>query len=519
MSWRRTEYRSLERTCSLIISGTLCLALCLPGLLGCTVGPDFQRPRSDVPQNWKGLQDVSSGQPPAAASEGTLQASVATAGQEALVEWWRAFDDPTLTSLVERALRSNLDVLQAQSRIRQARAARGIVAAGLWPGLNATGSYTRNRGTPSTSGSSTGSSFGTGGMSGSKVDGGDVERNLFQAGLDASWELDLFGGTRRNIEASDADIQAALEDRRDVMVSMAAEVGNQYIALRTLQRQLDIARGNLKTQKHTAEITRKRYEAGYVGALDLANARSEVATTESQIPTFESSAQEAIYSLSLLLGLDPAALDRELSCENPIPPIPPQIPVGIPADLLRRRPDIRRAEAQIHAATARIGVATADLFPKISLTGSLGFSSTDLTTLANWNRGTWGFGPGISWPVFDAGRIRANIEVQNALEEQAVLTYQKTVLTALKDVETALVAYAKEQQRRSALMEANANDRKAMDLAMQLYTAGKTDFLNVLNAQRSLYVSSEALAGSDRSLATDLIALFKALGGGWKEGS
>jgi NodT family efflux transporter outer membrane factor (OMF) lipoprotein len=344
-------------------------------------------------------------------------------------------------------------------------------------------------------------------------------RDLFQAGLDAAWELDIFGGVRRNIEASNADIRASVEDRRDVLVTLAAEVGTNYLNLRGSQQQIAIARKNLKAQRHTAEITRKRFEAGFVSALDVASAQAQVATTESQIPSLESAAQGAIYSLSVLLGREPAALLQELATETPIPPAPPEIPVGLPSDLIRRRPDIRRAEAQLHAATARIGVATADLFPKFSLTGSFGFSSTDLSSLANWSSRSWSFGPSVSWPIFAGGRIWWNIEVQNALQEQALIAYEKTVLTALKEVETALVAYAKELERRKSLTDAAENNAKAVDLAMKRYIAGRTDFLSVLTFQGALYQSEDALVQSTRNLTTDLIALYKALGGGWEKES
>jgi NodT family efflux transporter outer membrane factor (OMF) lipoprotein len=310
-----------------------------------------------------------------------------------------------------------------------------------------------------------------------------------------------------------------VEDRRDVLITLVGDVGNNYISLRGLQQQIAIARENLKAQQHTAEITRKRFEAGFVGALDVANAQAQVATTEATIPVFESSARAAIYSLGVLLGREPAALAQDLSRAAPIPPTPPEIPVGLPSDLLRRRPDIRRAEAQLHAATARIGVATADLFPKFNLAGSFGFSTSDVTRIDRWTSNFWSWGPTVTWPIFAGGRIYWNIKVQNALQEQGLLTYEKTVLTALKDVETALVAYAKEQEHRKSLSEAVRNNRKAVDLAMTLYLAGKSDFLNVLIAQRSLFATEDALAQSTSTVDTNLVALYKALGGGWeKEG-
>jgi NodT family efflux transporter outer membrane factor (OMF) lipoprotein len=481
----------------------LCLlAAGLVTVSGCAVGPDFHPPQTAVPQGWEGVK-----------MDERDQTSVTTAQPLDLVDWWSRFDDPVLTSLVERAIASNLDLARAKSRIRQARAARGVVAAGFWPLVNTTAAYQRSgTGAPSSGGGGTGGSGASGG-------GGGADLDLFQAGLDAAWELDIFGGVRRDVEASTADIQDAIEDRRDVLVSLIAEVGTNYINLRGLQEQIFIARKNLQAQQHNAEITRKRFEAGFVGALDVANARAQAATTESQIPVLESSAQAAIYSLGVLLGREPAALAGELSEEAAIPTTPPQVPVGLPSDLLRRRPDIRRAEAQLHGATARIGVATADLFPKFSLTGSLGFSGGDLASLAKWSSSAWSFGPSVTWPIFDAGRIRSNIEVQNALEEQALLQYRQTVLIALQDVETALVAYAKEQQHWKALMEAVEQNRKAVDLAMKLYVAGRTDFLNVLSAQNALYASETALSQSAGSMATNLVAIYKALGGGWERES
>ncbi len=431
-----------------------------------------------------------------------------------LGDWWRIFNDPMLSSLVERALASNLDLALAKSRIRQARASRVVVSASLWPEVDASASYRRSY----SGGSSTGNS--RSGASSSSTDSsvGGKQSDLFRAGLDAVWELDIFGGKRRNVEAAEADLDAAVETRRDVLVSLVAEVGSNYVTLRSLQQQLAIAQDNLRAQAHAAEIARKRFEAGFVGALDVATANAQVATLESQIPVLESAAQATIYSLGVLLGHEPASLAQELAPPVSIPVIPPEVPVGLPSALLLRRPDIRMAEAQLHVATARIGVATADLFPKFSLTGSLGFSSSDLASLANWGSRAWSLGPSVNWQIFDAGRIRANIEVQNALQEQALLTYQKTVLTALKEVETALTAYAKEQERWRALTVAVVENRRAVNLAMELYVAGRSNFLSVLIAQRSLYVAEESLALSTRNQATDLIALYKALGGGWENG-
>ncbi|MGB8992894.1 MAG: efflux transporter outer membrane subunit [Desulfobaccales bacterium] len=462
-------------------------------LVGCAVGPDYRPPETKVPDNWNGQEVVTKNTP-----------SKTTTNPAELVAWWSNFKDPTLSSLVEMAIRANLDVRLAEARIRQARASMGVAGAPLYPEVDASALYQRSQGSSEVGG---GGAIATAGAA----------RNLWQAGLDASWEIDIFGGTRRGIEAAGADLQAAVEDRHDVLVTLVGDVGNNYINLRGLQQQIDIARENLKAQKRNADIIQKRHDAGFVGGLDVANAKAQVATTEATIPVFESSARAAIYSLGVLLGREPAALEKDLIKQAPTPPTPPEIPVGLPSELLRRRPDIRRAEAQLHAATARIGVATADLFPKFNLAGSFGFSASDVTRIDRWTSNFWSWGPTVTWPIFAGGRIYWNIKVQDALQEQALLTYEKTVLTALKDVETALVAYAKQQETRKSLSEAVVNNRKAVGLSMTLYLAGKSDFLNVLIAQRSLFATEDALAQSTRTVDTNLIALYKALGGGWEK--
>jgi NodT family efflux transporter outer membrane factor (OMF) lipoprotein len=255
---------------------------------------------------------------------------------------------------------------------------------------------------------------------------------------------------------------------------------------------------------------------GFASGLDVANADSTVATTESQIPVFETAAQQSIYALSVLLARPPADLLEQLLPSGNLPDIPQQVPAGLPSDLLRRRPDIREAEAQLHSATAQIGVAVADFFPKFSLTGTMTWNSNLLSTWWTEAGRSTGIGPSVIWPIFQGGAIAANVRLQEALRDQSFITYQKTVLAAFQDVENALIAFAKEQQRRKALNDAIIANRKAVDLSLQLYTEGQTDFLNVVTAQRSLYASEDALVQSERSIATNLIALYKALGGGWE---
>lgn len=465
---------------------SLALLLSLSLLTGCMVGPNFRRPETPVPAEWAGPVPKAS---PEAAS----------AAEKELTSWWTVFEDQTLTSLIERAVQSNLDLKLAEARIQQARASRGISASFLGPTVDAAGSYSRNQ------------------LPGSSLDE-DSKGPLtsqYQAGFDASWELDIFGGIRRSIESADANIQVAVENRRDVLVTLTAEVARNYIDLRAFQQRIAIAQKNLQAQEHSAKLTRQRFEFGFVSGLDVANAEAQVATTAAVIPLLEAQARQSIYNLSDLLGLDPAALVEELSPAFSIPVAPPSVPVGVPSDLLRRRPDIRSAEAGIHSATAQIGVATADLFPKFFLFGSGGYQAVKFSSWFEPAGLFWSIGPSVSWPVFDMGRIRSNIEVQKILTEQSVIVYRQTVLVALQETENALIASAKEQEHREALVDAVAANRKAVDLALKLYTEGLTDFLNVLQAQRALFVTEDALVQSNGTVSTNLVALYKALGGGW----
>ena len=477
---------------------TLHSALCTFLLPGCTVGPDYKSPKPDMPAAY-----LNPSAPP------TTQTSTTTPRPIDVTRWWKTFNDPELDSLVERAVATNLDVMLAESRLCQARATVGIVGATLLPDVNATGLYNR-----SGAGKGNVQAFST--KHGTVVENSASRSNSYRAGFDANWEIDIFGGVRRNIESADASVQAAVEDRRDVLVTLISEVAVDYIALRGYQEQIRIATENLADQQHTADLTRQKFKAGFVSKLDVANADSQVYSTQSDIPALEMSARQTIYAMSVLLARDPAALLDELNKVKPIPLTPPDVPIGLPAELLRRRPDIRRAEAQLHAATAQIGVATAQLYPQLNLAGSLDIDASHLKGLGYWANNVWSVGPSITWPIFAGGKIVAGIDVQNALQEQALLTYKQTVLTALQDVENALVAYGKEQQRRTALVLAVAANQQAFDLSTQLYKQGQTDFLNVLNAERSLFGAQNALVQSNTNIATDLTALYKALGGGWE---
>ena len=355
--------------------------------------------------------------------------------------------------------------------------------------------------------------FSSGNLSGGSFSTGP--QNSFTTGFDAAWEVDIFGGTRRRVEAAEANIDAAVEDRRTVLVTLLGDVAKNYIDLRGFQRRLAVAQATLRAQQETARLTKIRFDAGLANDLDAAQAEGLSQQTAAQIPALESALKQTVYRLELLLGRQPGALANELTLDAPIPALPPTAHVGLPAELLRRRPDIRRAERQLAAASAEVGAATADLYPKFSLTGAFGLQSVSASDWFTGRSRFWSIGPTISWPIFDAGKIRANIEVRNAQQEQALRNYEKSVLTALGDVESALVNYAKEQSRYRSLLDATVANRRAVELANDLYRQGLVAFLNVLDAERTLYVTENDLAQSEANMASNLVVLYKALGGGW----
>jgi multidrug efflux system outer membrane protein len=450
-------------------------------VLGCTVGPNYQKPEGVVPETWGETDRVG-----------------ITTGPLDVVRWWSLFGDQELDSLINRAVRSNKDLKLAEARVREARAQLKIAGSLAFPFIDTSGSYTRISQSQNILGSQAG-----------------AEYNLFQAGFDATWEIDLFGGVRRAVEAAEADLAASEEDRRGVVVTLLGEVAANYLEVRGNQRRIAIARENIQAERQTLELTRGRYEAGLGNILAVTQSEALLATTEAKIPPLEISVRQAIHRLAVLLGLEPEALLGELLKEGSIPPVPPEVPIGLPSELLRRRPDVRRAECELAAATARIGVATAALFPSFSLTGSLGLLSTKLSDLVTPASRLWNLGSILQWPLFDAGRIRAVIEVQNARQEQTLISYQNTVLTALEDVENAIVSYSKNQETRRSLVAAVQADRRAVEISSELYVKGLVDFLNVLASQQALYQAEDQLVQNEQGVSTDLVSLFKALGGGW----
>ena len=451
-------------------------------LAGCTtVGPDYVPPEVSAPAQWT-----------AELNNGLMTKD---ADLEALAHWWSTLDDPMLTGLVERAVENNLDLRQAKARVREARARRGISKAALFPTVDAGASARTSRS--------------------SKETGSGEERQLYAAGFDAAWELDVFGGKRRAVEAADAQLQASEEDLRDVLVTLTAEVALNYVEVRSFQARLSVEEANLAAQTETYNITQWRYQAGLTTELDVEQARYNLAQTRAAIPSLQTGLQQAKNRLAVLLGQPPGSLEDALGARKPIPVTPLEVAVGVPADALRRRPDVRRAERQLAAQTAEVGVATADLYPKFSLSGSIGVEALSLDNLFSADSRTHSGSALFSWPIFDAGAIRRNIEVQSSLQEQALCQYEAAVLTALEDVENAIVAYAKEQQRRASLAEGARAAQNAVDLAQTQYASGLIDFNNVLIAQRSLLSLEEQLAVSEGQVTANLISLYKALGGGW----
>jgi multidrug efflux system outer membrane protein len=459
---------------------------------GCAVGPNYERPDLTVPVAWQ---------------EGG-QSGIDTRATE-MAQWWAAFKDPLLDSLIDRAVKSNLDLRIAEARVREERASLAATASGEWPTLDVAGSYSRNRASQNAFG------FRSQGAVGVPV-GQQLEQNLFKTGFDAVWELDIFGGTRRSIEAAEATLAASIEDRHSVLVTLLGDVAKNYIDLRGLQRRLAVAQANLQAQQDTLDLTKIRFDAGLASDFDVALAEGQVKTTAAQIPTLQTALKQTAYRIDILLGTQPGASWSELAKDAPIPALPPEARVGLPVDLLRRRPDIRSAERQLAAATAQVGAATADLYPKFFLLGSIGLQSISASDWLSGPSRFWSIGPTITWPVFDAGKIRANIEIRNAQQEQALRLYEKSVLTGFEDVENALVNYGNEQTRYRSLLEATAANRRAVQLANDLYTQGLVPFLDVLVAQRTLYTSESDLAQSEAGMASNLVALYKALGGGWE---
>lgn len=453
-------------------------------LSGCPVGPDYKKPVIPVPTHWAEGKGISP----------TRQ----------LTEWWKYFNDPVLNRLIEEAAATNLNLQQASTRILQARAQKTVaVSAGL-PNINAHSNVSRRYNNFQ---GFTGSGSGGGGP-------GFID--IFQSGFDVSWEIDLFGGIRRNIEATEATIEAETENRRDVLVTLLAEVARLYIDMRANQQLIAITGQNLATQDDTLGLTQARAEAGLSSELEVAQQASQAATTRSQLPIYEIASKQSAHALAVLLGKPPESLlYLTQQTEARIPVATKQLLAVLPSELLQRRPDIRQAERQLAASTAMVGVATADLYPKMNLTAFAGLQNPKITDLIPVSK-SWNVASSVTLPIFNWGRIRATIDSNEAERVNNQLAYKNAILMALKEVEDGLVSYTRELERKNALEESVRASQLALKLADERFQRGLSDFLNVLEAQRALFAAQSNLISSEARVSTALIAIYKAMGGDWK---
>jgi NodT family efflux transporter outer membrane factor (OMF) lipoprotein len=486
-------------------------ALAVLFLAGCSpVGPDFKRPEWMSPTTWF------------SPSRPQLKAAPSMPAAEPVdPNWWTIFNDPQLTALVQRVAAENLDVKAASFRLDQSRAQLGIAEAAELPRLDARASYARQKSSQYgiLTANPTTTSAASGGF-GSTVQGTPTRRftpyDIFQGGFDASWEIDLWGGVARSVEAATANTEAAAEARRGVLITTTAEVVRVYIRLRGIQTQLQIARDNLRSAQRSQQLTQARAAGGITTDLDVANASAQVRRTAAEIPFLLQREAALINALSFLLGQPPNALRAELETTKPIPPVPPKVPVGVPSDLVRRRPDLRQAEAELHVATAQIGVAEADFYPSVRLSGSMGLQALQIGQLFNLNARQFAVGPSITIPLFEGGRLRATLELRESQQQSAALTFQRVLLQAWHEVDDSLTAYQAEQARRDQLVLAVIDSKRAVGLAQSRYEQGVADFLSVLDSERISLSTQQQLALSTTNVSENLVALYKALGGGWE---
>ncbi|HEY7641354.1 MAG TPA: efflux transporter outer membrane subunit [Steroidobacteraceae bacterium] len=448
---------------------------------GCAVGPDYRQPQTATPDEWHSVHN-------------------AIGDPAALADWWKTLDDPTLNQLVEQALANNKTAKQAYARVVESRARRGIAAGDFWPTLTAAAGGNRTTSDSRTSDPDIGLSGGT--------------DEIYSAGLDSGWELDLFGGKRRAFEAANAQLGASEADLRDVLVTLLGDVALSYVDMRTAQSRLTFAEKNLEAQRGVLDITQWRAAAGLATSLDVEQAQSNYQQTRAAIPSLQTSLVQSMNRLAVLTGEPPGSLATVLAERKPIPVASLEIAAGVPVDVLRRRPDIRSAERRLAAQTAEVGVATAALYPSLSLSGSITLQSLTASDVLDGFR-TDRLGLSLAMPLFRGGALRQNVKAQNALVDQALASYEETVLSAYEEVENALTASSNENSRHEALRQGVESARRASELALTQYNSGLVDFQTVLDADRQLLALEDSLAVSDGEMTANLVRLYKALGGGW----
>lgn len=455
------------------------------GLQACSVGPDFYKPKPQLPDSWVII-------PGSETSPGGVVDSL----------WWQQLGDEQLTSLVSRAAKANLDVRIASSRLSQSRVLRQVTGSEQYPGVSTGGSYQRDRSSQN-------------GLLDPSNRNGQSPYEVWTATLDASWEIDLWGRVSRSVEAADADIQLTSAQRDGVLLSIAAETATDYIRLRGVQARLAVARQNLEIARQSADLTQVRFDNGVTTNLDTSNAAAQVSTIEATLPVLQAQQESLVNALSFLLGDPPRALSAELIEVKAIPHPAPDVPLGLPSELARRRPDIQQSEAALHRATAEIGVAQADFYPRISLGASIGSQALNGSDIGAWNSRQWSYGPSLYLPIFQGGRLTGTLELRKRQEQQAALEYQRVVLGAWHEIDNAMTDYAAEKRHHAALQQAVQHNSDALATARDRYNQGATDFINVLAVQRALLATQSELVDSATEAAIDRVHLYRALGGGW----
>jgi len=464
-------------------------------LAGCTVGPNFVQPDASVPKTWcTSACDASRSEPSHVSAQPVNPA------------WWTTFNDPELAKLEDAVAHSNLDLKVASLRLAESRATRTVTAAGQYPSVEANADAKREQASAN-------------GLLSALAPGqsnGIPPINVYQAGFDASWELDLWGQVRRQVEAADASVEMQADERRGLLLSTMAEVARDYIQLRGIQSDYAITLENLNTARDIERVTREQKTHGLASGLDVAQAASQVSSEAALLPQLQQQEDETINRLSFLLGEAPGALGTELKTSQPVPPTPPVVPIGIPSELARRRPDIREAEASLHQATAEIGVAKAAFYPTITLSGSANVQALEFSQLGDWASHQFSIGPSISWPIFEGGRLKGTLNLRTLQQQEAAVKYQSVVLSAWHEIDNSLTQYSSQQLRRDELQAAVSEDQNALRLARAQYTSGTGSYLQVLDAQRTLLSGQRDLNDNVTGISTTLVSLYKALGGGWE---
>jgi NodT family efflux transporter outer membrane factor (OMF) lipoprotein len=476
-------------------AGVLRVGVLAACLAGCAVGPNYHVPKTATPREFIG-----------SAQAGAAAAPAARAAVD-LAQWWHALNDPELDSLIDRAIRANPDIEIALTRLQEVRTQQAVLVGDALPTVAASGAAGRGTGSDITR---------AGALAALRAadNKGSLEQIRQLGGFAASWELDLFGGYRRAIEAGNYDIEAAAAFRNAALISVVADMARDYVDMRGLQMRLAIIRDNIAIAEQSRDLQQTRFDRGLTNELDLQLANRELATLRSELPPLQSAIQAAQYSIAVLLGQYPEDLAAELAQPGTLPDLPEAVEPGLPLDLLQRRPDIREAERQLGAATARIGVATANLFPRVAISGGLGTQSASIGAQGSH---IWAFGPSVYWPLLDFGALDALVGIADLQAHERLIAYRKTVIDAVQDADTAIASFVAQEQRLTNLAEAMIASERAVSLAQQRYDRGLTDFLNVVDAERQQYSLEDEYTASQQSAADAFIYLYKALGGGWEQ--